>query len=343
MNRLNLIHSRSCLAPVRFFERAYPSANSVLLMGPYPVLVDTGFGADAPALLAWLAAEGVALDGLRVLNTHAHSDHVGGNWALQRCGVPVAGSEVDAARIAAQDPDACRALWLQQPIEPYRIDQVIRPGQVVQTGTTAWQILATPGHTAEHMSLYADGVLVLGDALHAADVGWLDPAHPSALDWTEATLEMLAALPARVGYSGHGPAITDLPAALGRARRRVQRWREQPLHIALHACKRIFSHALMLSDGVDEAGLNGLFQAPWCCDHARLLGMSPVVFIPVLVEEAIRAHAVAWRDGRLTAVAAYNVPRPGWAGAPTNPARWPAQTPGQAPGQAKSPRPWTAT
>jgi hypothetical protein len=35
---------------IRFFERAYPSANSILLMGHRPVLVDTGFGSDAPEL-----------------------------------------------------------------------------------------------------------------------------------------------------------------------------------------------------------------------------------------------------------------------------------------------------
>ena len=37
-----------------FLQRAYPSANSILLRGARPVLVDTGFGADAPALLEWL-------------------------------------------------------------------------------------------------------------------------------------------------------------------------------------------------------------------------------------------------------------------------------------------------
>ena len=43
-----------------FFQRPYPSANAVLLHGPAPVLVDTGFGADIDGLLDWLRAEGIA-------------------------------------------------------------------------------------------------------------------------------------------------------------------------------------------------------------------------------------------------------------------------------------------
>ena len=46
-----------------FFQRPYPSANSVLLHGPRPVLVDTGFGADVPDLLAWLRGLGTPLSG----------------------------------------------------------------------------------------------------------------------------------------------------------------------------------------------------------------------------------------------------------------------------------------
>ncbi len=303
---------------IRFFERPYPSANSVLLTGPNPVLVDTGFGADAPALLGWLAAEGVVLDRLRVLNTHAHSDHVGGNAALQRHGVPVAG----LAPVVAGDRDACRAWWLQQPVEAYQVSHILQGGEVVDTGTAQWQVLATPGHTPDHVSLYADGVLVLGDALHAADLGWLDPRYPAALDWTEATLDRLAQLPARAGYSGHGPGITDVPAALGRARRRVQSWRADPARIAWHACKRIFAHALMLTDGVDAAGLERFAGAPWVRDHAALLGFEPEAFIPALLAEAVRADAVAWRDGRLRAVAVHAVPGAGWARGPVDPAQW---------------------
>ena len=70
---------------IRFFQRAYPSANSLLLTGHRPVLVDTGFGADVPELLEWLQAQGTPGDSVSVIvNTHSHCDHAGGNHALER-------------------------------------------------------------------------------------------------------------------------------------------------------------------------------------------------------------------------------------------------------------------
>lgn len=307
-----------------FWQRDYPSANSVLLPGPRPVLVDTGFGPDAPALLDWLAAQNVALSGLRVFNTHAHSDHVGGNAALAHYGVPNACSRAEAPR----GPDACRAQYLAQPIEAYAASITVEPGDVIDTGTGRWTVLATPGHTAGHCSLTDGDALILGDALHGADVGWLDVAQdgPGALDAAADTIERLAALPARIGYSGHGPAITDLPAAIGRARRRIARWRQDPTQIAWHACKRVFAHMLMLEGGLTEALLAPtLTPMPWFGAHAAMLGLSSDAFVAALVTEGLRADAVAWHGGVLVATAPYRVPPPGWAKGPTRPADWPAQ------------------
>ena len=324
---------------VSFFQRPYPSANAVLLHGPAPVLVDTGFGADVDGLLDWLRAEGVAPERLRVVNTHSHCDHAGGNHALQtRFGTPVAADAGEAAAVNGRDPDACRAQWLDQPIEPYTVQHTLRDGDVVDTGAAAWRMVATPGHTAGHLSLHnaETGVLVLGDALHGADVGWLNPYREGAdvLDRTAGTLERLAALPARIGYSGHGPAVTDLPRALDRARRRAASWREDPQRIAWHACKRVFSHALMVAGGAAEAELAPLLlPAPWFRVHAeQAFGLSPEAFLPVLVRETVRSDAATWRDGRLQAVAAHRSPAPGWASAPLKPALWPPAT-GPAPSQ----------
>ncbi len=310
----------------RFFQRPYPSANSVLLTGPRPVLVDTGFGADTSSLLAWLAEQGVAPETLRVVNTHHHCDHAGGNALLQsRFGVPVLTNALEAAAVNARDPDACRAAWLQQPIEPYVVTGTIAEGDVIETGVATWQVVVTPGHTPGHLSLWHDGVLVLGDALHDADLGWLDPwQSPGALDQTAATLDRLSAIPAQMGYSGHGPAIANLPGALDRARRRLESWREDPARIAWHAAKRIFAHNLMVSDGLAEPELApGLMGAPWFRDHAEALGFTPGAFVPALVQAAVRADAVTWRQGRLYAVAAHIVPPTRWATGPIRPADWP--------------------
>ncbi len=320
------------MVPVSFLQRLYPSANVVLLRGSRPVLVDAGFGADSAVLLSWLEAQGAAPLSL-IVNTHSHCDHSGGNYAMQaRYGTPIAAQADEAAAVNRRDPDACRADWLRQPIEPYHVTHPLRDGDQVSTGEVAWRVVATPGHTAGHISLHSaeHGVLVLGDALHDADVGWLNLYRegPDSLDRAAASVERLATLPAHIGYSGHGPPITDLPAAFARARRRLHSWREQPERIAWHACKRIFSHGLMLTDGLEASAIAGaLLDAPWFRDHAALaFGMTPEAFVPRLMSEMVRSGAASWRACRLVATATHQVPAAGWARAPTTPAAWPLIT-----------------
>ena len=247
-------------------------------------------------------------------------------------GTPIAAQAEEAAAVNRRDPDACRADWLRQPIEPYQVDDPLRDGDEVRTGEAVWRVVATPGHTAGHISLHSaeHGVLVLGDALHDADVGWLNLYREgrNSLERASESIERLATLPAHVGYSGHGPAITDLPAALSRARRRLRSWREHPERIAWHACKRIFSHGLMLTDGLEESAIPGtLLDAPWFHDHAVFaFDMTPEAFVPRLVSEMVRSGAASWRAGRLVATATHQVPATDWARAPTAPAAWPPIT-----------------
>ncbi len=319
------------MIPVSFFQRPYPSANVVLLHGSRPVLVDTGFGADVPALLCWLQTQSVAPAALSlVVNTHFHSDHSGGNHVLQALhGAFIAAQAEEAALVNNRDPDACRAEWLRQPVEPYQVNRRLHDGDMVSAGRWVWQVVTTSGHTAGHISLHSaeHGILVLGDALHDADIGWLNPCREGqdSLGRAAESIERLARLPARIGYSGHGPAITDLPAAFDRARRRLRSWREKPEQAAWHACKRIFSHNLMLTGGLEESAIpDVLLDAPWFRSHAALaFGMTPEAFVPLLISEMLRSKAAQWRDGRLVATAPHQVPRAGWPRAPTAPAAWP--------------------
>jgi hydroxyacylglutathione hydrolase len=69
---------------LRFVERPFPSANSVVIAGSNPVLVDTGYGSDLRWTESLLVERGIDPAGLSlVVNTHYHSDHVGGNAGLQ--------------------------------------------------------------------------------------------------------------------------------------------------------------------------------------------------------------------------------------------------------------------
>ena len=283
----------------RFLRRAFPHANSVLLEGTAPVLVDSGAPGGAEGLLAWLGRTPSLL-----VNTHCHSDHVGGNHALAALGVPIAAPAVEAGPVNAGAADACRSAWLCQFVPAFRVDRMLEAGDVVETGAAAWRVVALPGHTAGQVGFFepASRTLVGGDAVHEADVGWLDlDADPRALEQVEATIEVVAELAPALLLSGHGPAVTDVPAALTRARRRVASWRAEPTRIGWHACKRILGHQLYIEAGMERAALEAaLLVAPWFGDHARrAFGVTPEAFVPMLLDEMVRSGAAVWRGERL--------------------------------------------
>ena len=257
-----------------FFERTYPSANVALIRGEHPVLVDTGYGSELAATENLLREAGVPPESLSlIVNTHYHSDHVGGNGGLQRrYETPVAAHRWEAALVNNRDREACSAEWLGQPVEPYEVNIPLSDGDEVDAGGVALEVLHTLGHTLGHISLYApeEQVFIFEDAVHD-DVAWINPYREGAgaLERTAESLDRLARLPIRWACSGHGPAIEDPLAVIDGARRRYDKWLSDPQKAAWHGCKRIFSYALMLRDGLDKAEVTDyLLGCPWFQDYA---------------------------------------------------------------------------
>ena len=226
----------------------------------------------------------------------------------------------------ARDPEACEALWLDQPVEPYEVARPLADGDVIDTGATAWTVVHTPGHTPGHVSLFApaERLLVLGDLLHGDDLGWLPPPSrsPDALALASDGVARVAALRAVAALSGHGEPIADVAGACAAALVRLRRWAEAPDKIAWHASKRIFAHALIVRGGMTQEEIDEVPAAGWCADYAAMLGLAPERFAAGLVAECLRAGAAAWRGGRLEALAPHRAPAPGWRTAPGLPAEW---------------------
>ncbi|WP_217912742.1 MBL fold metallo-hydrolase [Miltoncostaea marina] len=333
--------SRAAPAPLppwlRMLRIGYPSANVVVTTAGRRVLFDSGYGSDAGRLPAALAQAGAPADALElVVNTHWHSDHVGGNAALQRRhGIPVAAEAGDAEAVNRCDRAACMAEWLDQPVERYRVDVPLRPGDRLRAGPADWEVLSTPGHTPRHLSFHQpdERVLVLGDALHDDDVGWIDVAldGPAAIDAALRTVVSLAALAPRVALSGHGPVMADPPRAFAAAHARYERMRADPQRAAWHAMKRILAFALMIRDGVALDELDAyLVASPWLAGHAaRVFATTPEALAADLLAEMRRAGAVEERDGRLRCRTPSHPPPPEWA-RPAPPRGW-ARATGAAP------------
>ncbi|MFD1470136.1 MBL fold metallo-hydrolase [Hymenobacter caeli] len=289
-----------------------------------------------PALEAWLRAQGVPPGALAlVANTHWHCDHAGGNYHLQtRYGTPGAAAGPDAARVNARAPDACAAAWLHQPVEPYAVARTLAPGDVPDTGRAQLRVLATPGHTAHHLSFWdaKSGVLLAGDLFHAHDAGWLNPCDgPAALHQSLASLAAVAALPLRLAVSGHGPVLAAPAAALAAARQRLTRWLAEPEAAARHAAKRVFAYAPMLeAGGWGPAAYRAyVAAAPWLRDVAAVSFGTTAAALAEQLTAGFRAAGVFvdGANGHLQVTTPHVAPAAGWARGPGRVADWPPAGP----------------
>lgn len=315
---------------VVFFERKNPSANMVLIKDQRPILIDTGFGSDVRETEQFVREAGVSPESLQlVVNTHYHSDHVGGNFYFQQnYGIRIAAYKWDADLINTRDPEACSSEWLDQPVEPYRVDARLSDNEEIHTGDRTLKVLHTPGHTLGHISLYdpEEEILICGDLFHKNDIGWLNVFREgvASIQRSMESLDRLAKLQIKHGYSGHGPYIADPAASIDAARRRFERWFKNPEKVSWHACKRIFSFALIMKDGLSEEEVDTyLLRCGWFQDFARYaFQCQPEEFIPDLLEEMIRSGAASWHHHYLIASAPYQAPDKDWMNKNIKPKDW---------------------
>ncbi|GAA3381364.1 hypothetical protein GCM10020367_72320 [Streptomyces sannanensis] len=311
---------------VSWQHRPFPDANLLLLHGRQPALVDSGFVGHAEQTAAWAHAHtgNVTL----VVNTHWHSDHVGGNTLLQARGAGIAAGAPEADAISRRDPGCCAAEYLDQPVAPYTVDMPLDDGQLLRLGDADWEVIRTPGHTPGHLALWQpdERLLVVGDALSDYDVGWVNLAldGPGAAATALASLKRMADLAPRVLLPSHGPIPTDPAAALATALHRAQRLVDDPDAAVWYGARRIFAFALMIRGGIPAGEAEPYLHArAWLTDAARLLCLTPEALAAELIDTMVRRGAVVLHNGRLHA-AAEHTPVPAESLRVPYPRAWPA-------------------
>ncbi|ONH32065.1 hypothetical protein BL254_22295 [Protofrankia sp. BMG5.30] len=310
---------------LHFLAVGFPSANVIATSDGSRVIFDSGFGSDTSRIEDALATAGIGITDVElVVNTHWHSDHVGVNTRLRDVhGIAVAAAREDAQAINSRRADACLSAWLDQPVERYHVDHALEAGQTLRAGPSEWEVVPTPGHTPHHLSFYEpqERLLVLGDAIHADDVGWLNLAldGPAAIDVALDTVARLSRLAVRTALPGHGGPILDPPAVFAAAHARYERMRADPQRAGWHACKRIFAFALMIRDGIPLDDVDTyLARQPWLVDHAsKMFDTDAETLAADLLAEMRRTRAVEERGGRLHVRTPHHPPARDWlAGSP---------------------------
>lgn len=182
-----------------------------LVMGPIDnnvYIVETGDGTvavvdptcDAPRIMRAVGDRTVEA----IVLTHCHWDHVGAAAALR---------ELTGARVIASSTDAVFITGEQlydggrMPVEPCPVDLAVDDGDVVEIGTSKWQVIATPGHTKGSVCFFVETdaapVLISGDTLFAGTHGRTDFEGGSISEMRD-SLARLAQLPDdTIVYPGH--------------------------------------------------------------------------------------------------------------------------------------------
>lgn len=261
-----------------------PSANVVLVDD---VLVDTGSGSPASIarLRAFLSEQGVGMPSWVAL-THFHADHAGGAAAF---GAPIAAHEAEADTGDPRWGDP----WLGFEIPPYRVTRALRDGDFVGP----LEVVHTPGQTPGHLAYWhaETRTAITGDLLQDGDVAWVPFGGPwasGALETTIASLRRIAALEPVLTIPGHGPPVTDVPAAVEANLERYARFAEDPSRAVWHAARRATVSHLM----IEPRTAASLAALRWVPMAAAAVDLAPLELV-ARVLDGLRERGVVVRDG----------------------------------------------
>ncbi|MFP8779666.1 MBL fold metallo-hydrolase [Hydrogenophaga sp. RWCD_12] len=257
---------------VTVLERGWLSSNNILIEasnGP-TTLIDSGYSSHAQQTLDLVgsALHGRPLDLL--LNTHLHSDHCGGNAALQEC-YPSLRTYIppgQAAAVASWDMAALSYTATGQECPRFSVDGLLAPGEKLLLGDRIWTVHGAKGHDPHAIVLYQqeERILISADALWQNGFGVVFPEleGESAFHEVAETLDLIESLSPEVVIPGHGPVFHDVAEAMVRARSRLAKFRESPSQHLRHAQKVLIKFRLLEWQQITRSALlDWVLQTPY--------------------------------------------------------------------------------
>jgi glyoxylase-like metal-dependent hydrolase (beta-lactamase superfamily II) len=164
-------------------------------------------GADAKVIYNTIEKNQLSL--ALIVITHFHFDHIGAVRALKdSTGAPFAvGASSDKYTpgmflklVAAMSGGSAKVP------EP---DRLLMDGDKIEIDDLHFEVLFTPGHSPEEISLYGHGILFSGDTLFNAGIGRTDFPGCSYKELENSIRNKLYTLPDNtIVYPGHGPSTT---------------------------------------------------------------------------------------------------------------------------------------
>ena len=234
------------------FERGWLSSNCILFDdGNSSWLLDSGYSTHSAQTLELIALKLGARPLDFLINSHLHSDHCGGNAALQAkyaelvTVIPPGQSDLvkvwdDVGLFYAPTGQVCPR---------FKFDQTLQSGSSMQLGLQKWEVHAAGGHDPHAVIFFepTSRVLISADALWQSGFGVVFPELEGVEAFNEvaATLDLIERLNPRVVVPGHGPVFMYTPEILAVAHQKLDGFVKDPVKLARHGAKVLLKFKLL--------------------------------------------------------------------------------------------------
>ena len=244
---------------LQVFERGWLSANNILFTdSESATLVDSGYVTHQvqTLLLVQNALNGRKLD--RLVNTHLHSDHCGGNNQLQThyTQLETLIPPGEAKAVAIWDAKALSYEATGQLCPRFKFEGVLQAGQTLRLASLNWEGHAAPGHDPHSVILFepTHKILISADALWANGFGVVFPELEGVKAFHEVaqTLDLIESLKPLWVIPGHGAVFENIDAALEIARKKLDGFVQNPQKHARYGAKVLLKYKLLELTEVDQ-------------------------------------------------------------------------------------------
>ncbi len=183
------------------------SVNTWLVINPEEkkaVVIDPG--GDADYILRIAKESGATVSA--ILLTHCHFDHIGGVCELVRLtDVPVY-THTETARLINTKANLAEMMFGLEAL-PITVNKTFTDGEILDIQGFPFQVIHTPGHSADSCCFLLENALFTGDTLFFRSVGRVDLPTGNGATLLASLREKVFTLPEElVCYPGHGEKTT---------------------------------------------------------------------------------------------------------------------------------------